>query len=39
MKISVVNGTFEKLKTGAAVLPVFEDGKPGPELERVDTIL
>ena len=36
MKISVANGIFEKLKTGAAILPVFENGKPGPELERVD---
>jgi leucyl aminopeptidase len=36
MKINVISGAFEKLKTGAAVLPVFEDGKPGQEQERTD---
>lgn len=36
MKISVVSGTLEKLKTGAVILPVFEDGKPGREQERAD---
>jgi leucyl aminopeptidase len=36
MKISVISGTLEKLKTGAVVLPVFEDGKPGREQERAD---
>jgi leucyl aminopeptidase len=39
MKISVISGTLEKLKTGAAVLPVFEDGKPGQEQERADRSL
>ena len=36
MKISVISNTLEKLKTGAVILPVFEDGKPGQELERAD---
>jgi leucyl aminopeptidase len=36
MKISVISGTLEKLKAGAAVLPVFEDGTPGRLLERAD---
>ncbi len=34
MKISVISGILEKLKTGAVILPVFEDGKPGREQER-----
>ncbi len=29
MKINVVNGALEKLKTGAAIFPVFEDGASG----------
>jgi leucyl aminopeptidase len=36
MKITVISGTPEKQKTGAAVLPLFEDGKPGHEQERID---
>jgi len=39
MKINVISGTLEKQKTGAAVLPLFEDGKPGHEQERTDRSL
>ncbi len=36
MKINIISGSLEKQKTGAAVLPLFEDGKPGKEQERTD---
>lgn len=36
MKITVISGTLEKQKTGAVVLPLFEDGKSGHEQERTD---
>jgi leucyl aminopeptidase len=39
MKISAKTGRIEKIKTDAAVLPVFEDEKPGKIAERVDKAL
>lgn len=39
MKINVVAGKIEKQKTGAAIIPVFEDEKPGPVAERIDKAL
>jgi leucyl aminopeptidase len=39
MKISVATGKIENVKTDAAILPVFEDEKPGRTAERVDKAL
>jgi leucyl aminopeptidase len=36
MKIDVKAGSIEKMKTGAAVLPLFEDERAGPAAGRVD---
>jgi leucyl aminopeptidase len=39
MKINVLAGKIEKHKTDAAVLPLFENEKPGKVAERVDKTL
>jgi leucyl aminopeptidase len=39
MKINVVAGKIEKQKTGAAIIPVFEDEKLGPVAGRIDKAL
>ncbi len=39
MKINVVAGKIEKQKTGAAIMPVFDDGKLGRVAERIDKAL
>ncbi len=39
MKISVETGKIENVKTDAAILPVFEDEKPGRIADRVDKAL
>ncbi len=39
MKISVALDKIEKLETGGAVLPLFEDGKPEGSAARVDKAL
>ena len=39
MKINVETGKIENVKTDAAILPVFEDEKPGRIAERVDKAL
>jgi leucyl aminopeptidase len=39
MKINVVAGKIEKQKTGAAIIPVFEDGKLSPVTGRIDKAL
>ncbi|OGW16935.1 MAG: leucyl aminopeptidase [Nitrospirae bacterium GWC2_57_13] len=39
MKITVASGKIEKQKTGGLVLPIFEDEKLSPALERVDRAL
>jgi leucyl aminopeptidase len=39
MKINVITGKIEKIKTDGAVLLLFEDEKPGKTAERVDKAL
>jgi len=39
MKINIVAGKIEKQKTGAAIIPVFEDGKLGLAAGRIDKAL
>jgi len=39
MKINIVAGKLEKQKTDGAVIPIFDDEKPGPAAVRVDKAL
>jgi leucyl aminopeptidase len=39
MKIDVASGKIENLKTDGAVIPLFEDERPGRAAERTDTAL
>ncbi len=39
MKINVLAGKIEKHATDAAVIPLFENEKPGKVAERVDKAL
>lgn len=39
MKISVRKGTLARVSTAAAIVPVFEQAKPGPAVERIDAAL
>jgi leucyl aminopeptidase len=36
MRITVASGALESIRTGAAVITLFEDGKPGPTAARID---